>query len=309
MKYYSAKYKRKKLIISIVVPVLAVITLVLTFFPGWQTVYEYTGIYPKSTNGMSVSFLDVGQGDCIYISVDNHNMLIDCGGDINAEKINQFLQRNNITELDAVIGTHPDLDHIGGMNTILKNYKVNTVYFPEVNEKIIGNIQGYETCLAQINRLNIPLHYVNKSLVDSDEFKIPSIDKLKVDFLSPDHEYGDTNSDSIMLKLTYGKVSFLFTGDASSKTEEYILENNIDVSADVLKVSHHGSRFSTKEAFLSKVNPAVAVVSVGDNVNNLPSVETMKNLEEYGCEIYRTDNNGIVTLTTEGEKIQVHTEK
>lgn len=309
MKDYSAKYKRKKLISYIVVLALVLISVVLTFFPGWQTVYEYTGIYPKSTDGMSVSFLDVGQGDCIYISVDNHNMLIDCGADINAEKVNQFLERNSITQLDAVIGTHPDLDHIGGMNTILENYKVNSVYFPKIDKKIIGNVKGYETCLAQINRLNIPLHYVNKSLVDNDKFKIPSIDKLKVDFLSPDHEYGDTNSDSIMLKLTYGKVSFLFTGDASSKTEEYILENNIDVSADVLKVSHHGSRFSTKEAFLSKVNPAVAVVSVGDNVNNLPSVETIKNLEEYGCEIYRTDNNGIVTLTTDGEKIQVHTEK
>ncbi len=309
MKKFSVKYKRKKIIRYIIGAVLILTAVVLTIYPGWQYIYEYTGIYPKSTDKMSVSFLDVGQGDCIYVSVENHNMLIDCGPDINAEKLHQFFQRNSITQLDAVIGTHPDSDHIGGMNAVLKNYKVNNVYFPKIKEKIIGNVQGYKSCLDEINRQNIPLHYVDSNLVDSDEFVSCFKDILNVDFLSPTKEYGDTNSDSIMLKLTYGKISFLFTGDASSHTEDYLLKNNIDVSAEVLKVSHHGSRSATTKAFLSRVNPAIAVVPVGDNVHSLPNVEIMKNLESYGCEIYRTDKNGIVTLTTDGEKIQVHTEK
>lgn len=309
MKNFSVKYKRKQIIRYIIGAVLVLTAVVLTIYPGWQYIYEYTGIYPKSTDKMSVSFLDVGQGDCIYVSVENHNILIDCGPDINAEKLHQFFQRNKITQLDAVIGTHPDSDHIGGMNAVLKNYKVNNVYFPKIKGKIIGNVQGYKSCLAEINRQNIPLHYVDSDLVDSDEFVSCFKGNLKVDFLSPTKEYGDTNSDSIILKLTYGKISFLFTGDASSHTEDYLLKNNIDVSAEVLKVSHHGSRSATTKAFLSRVNPAIAVVPVGDNVHNLPNVEIMKILESYGCEIYRTDKNGIVTLTTDGEKIQVHTEK
>lgn len=309
MKRFSEKYKRKKFIRYIFGTVLAITTVVFTIYPGWQYIYEYTGIYPKSTDKMSVSFLDVGQGDCIYVSVENHNMLIDCGSDINCEKLHQFFQRNSITKLDAVIGTHPDSDHIGGMNSVLKNYKVNNVYFPEIKGEIIDNAQGYKSCLAEIHRQKIPLHYVNSDLVDSDEFVGCFKDMLKVNFLSPDREYGDTNSDSIILKLTYGKISFLFTGDASSHTEDYLLKNNIDVSAEVLKVSHHGSRSATTNEFLRNVNPAIAVVSVGDNVYNLPNVEIMKSLASYGCEIYRTDKNGIVTLTTDGEKVQTYTEK
>jgi competence protein ComEC len=308
VKEKSKKLPLKRVLSLAILTALVVVLVALIALADWQKIYGCVGIYPKSVDGISVSYVDVGQGDCTYISLENHGILIDSGPDLNAEKLTQFLDRNSVKEIDAIIATHPDEDHTGGMKTIVNNYKVDSVFIADIQDEYVDNY-NYKDFLSTVKSKAIPCYTVNKSGFESEYLAEIFSSKVRFDFLTTDYEYGDTNSDSVVVKLTYGDVRFLFTGDMSSKTEAKLLSGNLDLSADVLKVSHHGSRTATTEEFLNAVNPKIAVVTVGENSYNLPNIEVMKRLEAFDCKIYRTDENGTVTLTSLGEKITIHTEK
>lgn len=311
----SQKRVNRKIIFSVIcIALLATVTLFISYgsyfgIPSWQDIYTASGIYPETEDGLSVSFIDVGQADSIYISCGQYNMLIDAGYDMNAEQVTAFLDRNNVKTLDIVIATHPDSDHIGGMSAIIDNYQIENFCLPQIEEQYITYSDSYTRMLSSLETYDVDITYIDSDVIGADESQ-KTLDNLTVDFLSPATEFEDTNDDSVVVKVTYGDVKFLFMGDASSTVEEYLIENNVDVSADVLKVSHHGSRTATSDEFLSAVNPSVAVISSGElNTYNLPNVEILRRLEDFGCKIFRTDLQGTITVTCNNGKITVQSEK
>lgn len=296
----KAKVKSKRAVFTIIFIFLAVVFVLFVAFADWLKIYELVGVYPKAEK-LTVAFIDVGQADAIYINTEQGNMLIDAGCSQDASKVREYLDRYHIKEIDTVIGTHDDWDHIGGMKTVVENYNVKNIYLPKYDEK--DKSDTFSTLYRSINSTDTDVSFV------SDGIKLIKSKDLNVKILPP-VDFEEDNDSSLIVKLRYKDCSFLFMGDASSKTEEKLLENNVNVSADVLKVSHHGSRSATTKSFLKAVNPTAAVLSVGEmNTYNLPSLEVVKRLSKLGCKIYRTDLDGTVVMNSDGKSIRVQTEK
>ena len=296
----KAKGINNKIIIKIIICLFAVVIAFAVAFADWQGIYELFGIYPKTEN-ITVAFIDVGQADSIYINTEKGNILIDSGYSRDAQAVREYLDRYHIKKIDRVIGTHTDWDHIGGMSTIIEKYHVKRIYIPKYDNKYKSDVFAKLTKTIEDNKINVS--YVDRgvSLIKTDD--------LNVRILSP-VDFEDNNDSSLVVKLRYKDSRFLFMGDASSNVEEKLLEKNITVSADVLKVSHHGSRSATTQSFLNAVNPTAAVLSVGDiNTYNLPSIEVVQRLTDFGCKIYRTDLQGNIVMNSDGKSINVQTEK
>ena len=257
---------------------------------------------------MTVTFLDVGQGDCVLVESPNgKNILIDGGGvegirasgnpeirDAVGEKVVvPFLHRKGINRLDLVILTHPHADHLGGLNKVLEEIKVDQV----LDSGQVYNSQAYRRFkeLVRANGIRYSIAQAGQVLNLGDNLKgyifNPILPLL-----------GDTNSDSIVMRLVYGDISFLFTGDTESNGEERILQSSfISLQSTILKVGHHGSRTSTSDEFLKAVNPKVAVISVGKrNRYRHPSLSTVKKIIGCGIKLFRTDENGAVVVRTDG---------
>ncbi|MCH5298453.1 MAG: MBL fold metallo-hydrolase [Ruminococcus sp.] len=281
----------KKTILKIIV-----ILLVLLIF---GVLFKYTA---TPHGGLTVCFIDVGQGDSAFVSADGYNILIDGGVKTTAKEVTAVLDRYGVKTLDLVIASHIDSDHIGGIARVMRNYNVNSFVTAKTDESLKGeNDIVRQDLLSALNKTGIG--YVSSG----DRY---TFDKLTVDIISPDREFGNANDDSVVAKLSYGERSFLFMGDVSSKVEKAILQNGCDINADVLKVSHHGSHSSTSGAYLSAVDPRYAVVSVSaHNSYNLPNHEVMQRLYDYGCEVLRTDESGTITVRSDGTNIDVSTEK
>lgn len=296
----KAKVKSKKTVFKVIFIIFAVVFVLFVAFADWLKIYQLAGVYPKAEK-LTVAFIDVGQADAVYINTEKGNMLIDAGCSQDAHQVREYLDRYHIKEIDTVIGTHDDWDHIGGMKTVVENYSVKNIYLPKYDEK------NKSDTFATLNR-SIKSTDTNVSYISAGITLLKSKD-LNVKILPP-VDFEDDNDSSLIVKLRYKDCSFLFMGDASSRIEEKLLENNVNVSANVLKVSHHGSRSATSKRFLKAVNPTVAVLSVGEmNTYNLPSLEVVKRLSKFGCKIYRTDLDGTVVMNSDGKSINVQTEK
>lgn len=284
----------KKTVRKIIVFVIIVIAAI-----SLGAILKYTAI-PDS--GLTVCFIDVGQGDSAFISADGHNILIDGGVKTTAREVTAVLDRYGVKTLDLVIASHIDSDHIGGIARVIRDYDVKSFVTAKTDDILKnGNDIVWRDLLSALNKTGIG--YVSTG----DRY---TFDKLTVDIISPDHEFASTNDDSVVARLSYGEHSFLFTGDISSKVEKAILKSGYNIKADVLKVSHHGSRSATSKEFLSAVNPHYAVVSVSaHNSYNLPNHEVMQRLYDYGCEVLRTDECGTITVRSDGANIDVSTEK
>lgn len=242
---------------------------------------------------LKVYFLDVGQGDSILIQSKNKNMLIDSGLKDGSTKLVKYLSSLGITKLDYVVATHVHDDHIGGMSDIINNFEIGTFYMPDT----VTTTATFEDMLNTLN--NKKIKYTVPKI--DDEF---NLDGAVFKVLSIGNDTTDLNTSSIVLRMIYGDNSFLFMGDAPISVEKSIL--NKDIKSDVLKVGHHGSNYSTSEAFLSKVKPAYAVISVGKNNSyNHPNTETLNKLSKIDAKIFRTDLNGTILFTTNGSKITV----
>lgn len=252
-----------------------------------------------ATDGqLQVHFIDVGQADCALLASDGHYMVIDGGNNDDAETIVDYLQAQGVKKLDAVVGTHPHEDHIGSLDTIIKTFDVEAVYMP----KILHTSKTFEDVLDAIAEKGLQI----KSPKPGECF---SFGGLMVEFFGPQQEYEDFNNNSIVLKVTAGETSFLFTGDAEEIAEQDMLRAGCDLEADVLKVGHHGSTTSTSDAFLQEVSPQYAVISVGtENKYGHPHREIMEKLQNSGIEIYRTDRQGTVFCSTDGKEITFYSE-
>ena len=239
--------------------------------------------------------MDVGQADSILIQDNDTYMLIDAGNNEDGEKLVSYFQSLGIESFQYVIGTHAHEDHIGGMNDIIDNFNIGTFYMPDA----ITTTATFESVLDSLEAKNIA-------------FQTPSIDSIfklgnaTIDVLYVGTDDSDLNNTSIVLKLTYGNISILFMGDAEKEVETIIEKK--DISADVLKVGHHGSNTSSSKTFLEKVNPSYAIISVGTgNSYGHPSNTTIQNLENLNTKIYRTDESGTIIMTTDGTNITFQT--
>lgn len=248
---------------------------------------------------LKVHFLDVGQGDSIFIELPtNETILIDASIKDASDKIINYLKEENVSKIDYVFATHPHSDHIGGMSAVIKAFDIGQIYMP----KAVTTTKTYENLLLTIKdkSLKIKTAKAGNTIIDTDD--------LKLVVLAPNQDsYESLNNYSIVLKLTYKEKSFLFMGDAETLSEKEITG---DVEADVLKVGHHGSRTSTSQSFLNKVNPSYAVISVGlNNDYKHPHQEIADRLEKKNIKIYRTDQNGDIIFTTDGYNIDAKVEK
>ena len=242
---------------------------------------------------LKVSFLDVGQADSILINANNKYMLIDAGNNEDGEKLVMYLKSLGIEKFDYVVGTHAHEDHIGGMDNIIDSFDIGTFYMPDV----ITTTKTFEDVLDSLEKKNLNF---DTPQIGSTFYLVKS--KIETIYVGKDSK--NLNNSSIILKLTYGNVSFLFTGDTESDVEKTLL--NKDIESDVLKVAHHGSNTSSSNAFLKKVNPKYAIISVGTgNSYGHPKSVILDRLEKLGTKIYRTDELGTIIVTTDGEKIEV----
>lgn len=252
------------------------------------------------TGQLKVHFIDVGQGDSILIQTPGgKNMLIDAGTNESSSKVTSYLSNLGITQLDIIAGTHPHEDHIGGMDAVINMFKIGKVYMPEVTT----TTQTFQDVITAIKNKGMTIDTpIPGTTVDLDS-------DVKLEILAPNNDtYEDLNNYSIVFKLTYGNKSFLFEGDAEDVSEKEMLPKDYNLKADVLKVGHHGSNSSTTSEFLSAVSPQYAVISVGKGNNyGHPIQATMDKLKNAGVAVYRTDENGTIVATCDGNSITFST--
>ena len=244
-------------------------------------------IYNRQNQKLKVIFLDIGQGDAILIEKGSNQILIDGGpsGQKELEKLGKYIPFWD-RKIEIVIATHPDQDHIAGLIDVMERYKIGKIidtgaksdsqvykkYLETIDEKKIQRIQGEKDLNIKVGEADLKILYPGKILEDNPK---------------------DTNADSIVAKLIFGENSFLFTGDFPTEKDRVIFGSQVDLSAKVLKVSHHGSKYATSEEFLNKVDPQEAIISCGkNNKYGHPAQEVVDRLNSHKINVFRTDERG-----------------
>ncbi len=262
---------------------------------------------------LEIHYIDVGQGDCSLIMWEGASMLIDSGESQYAETVLDYLNEQGVERLDYVVATHPHSDHMGSMAEVISSVEVGRVIVPKVAEELTPTTAFYEKFLDSLSAKAIKLTAAKPDITYTfSGTTAASVSKTPPSFkiLAPVTDYDDLNNYSVVLKLTYGETSYLFTGDIERKAEGDILEYGADVKADVLKSPHHGSSTSSSEAFIDAVSPEICVIQCGDgNDYGHPHADVVELLEDYGVTSYRTDQYGTVTVYSDGKQIYVSTEK
>lgn len=253
-----------------------------------------------SDDELQVHFIDVGQGDSSLIMTGEFNFLIDAGEKDEAYTVNSYLNEHGVGKLDYIIATHPHSDHIGGLAQVIAENDVDTVIIPHMADDKIPTTKVYADFLNAVDEkgCNLEEAYVGE---------IINLGDAEIEILAPvNDDYGDLNNFSVVSELTYGSTKFLFTGDAEKKVENEVLENGMFEDIDVLKAGHHGSDSSTGKKFLEVVKPEYAVISCGEgNSYNHPDEDAIERLLEYTDNIYRTDLQGSIVITSDGTEIKV----
>lgn len=296
----AKKKKKEKKIFRII---LIILTLIYGYYlseiDSTYSSDKTIDTFNEITTNLKISYIDVGQADCILIENNEEFMLIDAGNNEDGDLLVKYFNDQNITNFKYLIGTHPHEDHIGGLDDIINNFNVNYIYMPDA----ITTTKTFTDVLDAIENKNL-------------KFKVPKIGEIfslgdsSLEVLYTGTDTKDLNNTSIVLKLTFGKTSFIFTGDATEKTEKEILNNNINIQADVLKIGHHGSKYSTSDKFLNAVNPKYAIISVGkNNTYNHPESEVLTKLNKKNIEIHRTDLEGTIIITSDGKNINITSTK
>ncbi len=250
----------------------------------------------KTLSDLKIHYIDVGRGDSELIQVDGKNILIDAG--TSDKKALDYLKSIGITTIDYAIATHPHEDHIGSMDDVINNLKVGTFYAP----KATTTTKTFENMVDALKNKNLKMNVPKVG----DQI---TVGDATLTFLAPNSaKYEDLNNYSIVCKLKYGNNSFIFMGDAEDVSEGEILQKQLDIQADVLKVGHHGSHSSTTQAFLDKVNPKYAVISCekGNDYGH-PHEETLDKLNAKNINVFRTDLEGTIIATSNGNDITFNT--
>jgi len=257
------------------------------------------GQHKIAADQLQVHFISVGQGDSELIKLPTgQNVLIDAGDTDCRNVLIKYLKDNNVSEIDMAIATHPHSDHIGSMQAVLENFKVNNIIRPDYD---------YDSVLYTNFLYSIEENKVNEILSKPGY----TFDEGGAHFeiLGPLKEYDECNNMSVVVMMTYGAQKFLFTGDMQEAAEKDLLAAGYNLHADVLKVGHHGSETSSSVDFLKAVAPSVAVIEVGkDNDYNLPKDKIVTRLAQSGATVYRTDKSGDIVVCSDGKDYTITTD-
>ncbi len=250
-------------------------------------------------SGLTVTYLDVGQGDCTLLQCDGQTMLIDAGIGEQANHITTYLKQQGVKSIDYLVCTHAHADHCGGMKAVIAAFPVHTLY-SSVTSSSNGAFQRVMRA-AETANLAITVPSVG------DTFALGS---ATVTVLGPQKHYSDVNDQSLILRVDYGSNAFLFTGDAEYQSETDVLDAGENVRCDVIKAGHHGSRTSTGYRLLYEAQPKYAVISCGaGNEYGHPHDDTLSRLRDADVTVYRTDLNGTVVCRSDGTNLTFTTEK
>lgn len=251
---------------------------------------------PPPAGALVVSFIDVGQGDAILVQSGGESYLVDGGDPEAGPEVIDFLRGRGVEELDGLVATHPDADHIGGLPDVLDAFEVSTVY-------LSGDTKGTTTNNAFL-----------RAVRDEGAKVLEARAGLKLNWGGTDVSvvspppgdlFAESNENSVSLLLTFQKARVLLTGDAENQAEEYIGTGPYTGPLTLLKVGHHGSSFSTTPLLLSRFRPEVAVISVGDNSYGHPTSQTIRRLKTVDAEVFRTDLHGDVISTIKDGQVEV----
>ncbi len=239
---------------------------------------------------------DIGKADFIVLSCEDEHMIIDCGYKKSYDYVESVLNDLKITNLKYAVGTHPDKDHIGAMAKLIKNFSVGELYISPHN-----NGSGeYEKMVERAEEKNVPIHFAAVG-------DVLTLGRATLTTYSPDGgilSLKDDNESSVVQMLSYGDFKMLFMADGQLICESMLLSSGLDLSADVIKIAHHGSNKSSTENFLKAVGAKYAVISAGEDDGEVyPSDAVCEKIQDLGMEIYRTDRDGGIVLTTDGINI------
>lgn len=248
---------------------------------------------------LEVHFIDVGQGDCALITCSGHYMLIDGGNKSESDKVYSYLKKHDISHLDYIIGTHPDSDHIGGLSGALNIATIDYALCSttSADNESFANFEKYVK--SQGKTITVPS--IGETFL---------LGNATVTVVGPVFQSTSDNNNSIVLRIDFGNTSFLFTGDAEEEEEFSILKSGANIRSTILKVAHHGSSSSCSDCFLDAVQPTYAVISVGkDNSYFHPTNATLDKIKQRDITLYRTDLQGTIICSSDGNSVSFHVEK
>lgn len=275
-------------------PILAVIIAVIVVGVFvFQSVQDNANKVTIPMDGLYVHYIDVGQGDSELICCGGEYMLIDAGEPSASDTVVDYLNDHGIEKLEYVVCSHGHADHCGGLDAVVENFDVGTVF----TSPYPGDTSSYEIFSDAVSAkgLDMTVPELGESY---------SLGEARFEFIGPLEEYDNINDDSLVMRLEYGDTSFLFTGDMTSKAERDLLEDGANVKCDVLKVGHHGSSGSSSYRFLYEAEPKIAVISCeAGNSYGHPHEEALSRLNDCGAEVCRTDLEGSIIIFSNGMEV------
>ena len=293
----------QKLMVVVLSALATLIGMILNHFQLLPTIGQTNPILSHvAQNDLQLDIIDVGQADCLLItSAKGETMLIDAGNRADEEIILSYLEQKGISHLNYVVATHPHEDHIGSMAAIINKIPIDIFYLPDVTH----TTATYNAMIEALERSTIDVREAYAGV------QIPW-QTGKMEFVAPKryNEYKSLNNYSAVILLQYEKTNFLFCGDAEKESEEEILTAYNLPQISVLKTGHHGSSTSSNSSFLSAIRPTIALICCGENNDyGHPHRETLQNLNKIGSKIYRSDLHGHIIITSDGDNLQILTQK
>lgn len=262
--------------------------------------YSVRPFFLAQDHRLVVHYIDVGQGDAtLILTPGGKSMLIDAGNNNQGDTVLSYLRSVGVKQIDVLIGTHPDADHVGGMDIIIDNFPIRNFYMPMKYHQT----KTFDDVLRAAKKNHLPVQEAARGQ------KLFLDETVQTTFLSPfpNKYYEDNNAYSAVVKLTYKGTSFLFMGDADTQNEADMIAAGDDLDVDILKLGHHGSSTSTSDIFLEKTSPSAVIASCGyRNKYSHPHREVLERLEQKKIPLYRTDEQGDLVIRSDGKTITVN---